>query len=61
MNINDFYNGLSMTDYEYLGAKVNKSGTIFRTYAPNALKVSLIGEFSNWEEIPMNKDKGFPC
>ncbi len=27
---------------------------IFRTFAPNAEGISLIGEFSKWEELPMN-------
>ena len=26
---------------------------MFRTYAPNAVKVSLIGDFSDWHELPM--------
>lgn len=55
MNLNDFYRGLSVTDYEYLGAKVSKDGTTFRTFAPNAVKVSVIGEFNEWTDTPMKK------
>lgn len=54
MNLSDFYNGNSFDIYEYLGAHISADGTIFRTYAPNALKVSLVGDFSDWQEIPMN-------
>ena len=54
MNVCDFYNGNSFDIYEYLGAHSTAEGTIFRTYAPNALKVSLVGDFSDWQEIPMN-------
>ncbi|MBR6580750.1 MAG: 1,4-alpha-glucan branching protein GlgB [Ruminococcus sp.] len=54
MDISNFYNGNSFDIYEYLGAHSTAEGTIFRTYAPNALKVSLVGDFSDWQEIPMN-------
>ncbi len=54
MNLTDFYNGNSFDIYNYLGAHLTENGTIFRTYAPNATKVSLVGDFSDWEEIPMN-------
>ena len=57
MDLNDFYRGLSFTDYEFLGAKVSESGTTFRTFAPNAVKVSVIGEFSEWNDVPMEKIK----
>lgn len=30
-------------------------GTVFRVFAPNAAKVCIIGEFSNWAEIEMQK------
>ncbi|MDE5946674.1 MAG: 1,4-alpha-glucan branching protein GlgB [Oscillospiraceae bacterium] len=55
MNLNDFYTGRSFTDYNYLGAKISASGTVFRTYAPNAVKVSVIGEFNDWQDTPMTK------
>ena len=54
MDINRFYRGEVFEAYEYYGAHLSKNGTVFRTYAPNALKVSLIGDFTGWsEEIPM--------
>lgn len=54
MDINRFYRGEVFEAYEYYGAHLSKNGTVFRTYAPNALKVSLIGDFTSWdEEIPM--------
>ncbi len=54
MDINRFYRGEVFEAYEYYGAHLSKNGTFFRTYAPNALKVSLIGDFTGWdEEIPM--------
>lgn len=55
MDIYGFYKGEVFEAYEYLGAHTAKGGTMFRTYAPNAEKVSVIGDFSGWEEIPLFK------
>lgn len=50
--IKDFYSGNCFTAYTYFGAHLhaenNVSGAIFRTYAPRAHKVEVIGEFNNW-------------
>lgn len=35
---------------EGMGAIPSKNGTTFRVWAPNADKVSVIGDFNNWEE-----------
>ena len=53
MNIKSFYNGNIFDAYNFFGAHISNDGTTFRTYAPNALKVSLIGDFNNWKETPM--------
>ena len=53
MDISKFYNGDCFDAYEYLGAHLSDKCTIFRTYAPNAAKVSVIGDFSKWKDIPM--------
>ena len=50
MNFESFYGGGCFEAYEYLGAHVTESGTVFRTYAPNAVKIFVIGEWNNWEE-----------
>ena len=55
MDIYGFYKGEAFSAYEYLGAHVTGDTTIFRTYAPNASGVSLIGDFSDWEPIPMER------
>lgn len=55
MDIYGFYKGEAFEAYEYLGAHVSKKETVFRTYAPNASKVSVIGDFSGWKDIPMER------
>ena len=55
MDIYGFYKGEAFEAYEYLGAHVSKKETAFRTYAPNASKVSVIGDFSGWKDIPMER------
>ncbi len=50
-----FYNGSIFNAYEYLGAHITKKGTIFRTYAPNAESISLVGDFNGWKDMPMKK------
>lgn len=55
MNIQNFYQGKIFNAYEYFGAHLSDEGTIFRTFAPDASKISVTGDFSGWKEIPMNK------
>ena len=55
MNFNNFYNGQEFETYKYLGAFVHQGGVTFRTYAPSASNVSVIGEFNEWQETPMNR------
>jgi 1,4-alpha-glucan branching enzyme len=53
MNIQEFYAGKTFDAYEYYGAHVDDNGTMFRTFAPNASKIAVIGDFNNWQETPM--------
>ena len=55
MDFYGFYTGRSFDAHQYLGAHLTGEGAVFRTFAPSAKKISLIGEFSGWEELPMNK------
>lgn len=55
MDFNAFYNGQEFEAYRYLGAHTQDRGVIFRTYAPSAHRVSVIGEFTDWREISMER------
>ncbi len=55
MDFYGFYTGTEFQAYEYLGAHVGKQGTVFRTFAPGAQAVSVIGEFNQWQETPMER------
>ncbi len=51
MDMYAFYMGREFDAHEYLGAHRSGQGFVFRTFAPNAQRVSLL---LNNEEIPMN-------
>ena len=55
MDFYGFYTGKIFDAYRYLGAHAADKGVTFRTFAPSASKISVIGEFSEWEEMPMEK------
>lgn len=55
MNIQNFYIGKSFDAYEFFGAHKIGNKILFRVYAPNAAKVSLVGEFNDWQEEEMEQ------
>lgn len=55
MDMYGFYTGKIFDAYEFLGCRPQKAGAVFRTFAPAAEKVSVIGSFNDWEETPMEK------
>lgn len=56
MNLHEFYIGECFDAYHYFGAHKDENGIIFRTYAPNAYKVSIIGAFNDWREEELIQD-----
>lgn len=52
-NLVEFHNGSNYRSYEYLGAHIEtKDGhncVIFRVWAPQAVSVSVVGDFNNWD------------
>ena len=55
MNIEEFLNGRSFDAYDYFGAHPENGGTVFRTYAPNAWKAGVCGDFSGWDIVELNR------
>lgn len=55
MDYYGFYTGKIFDAYKYLGAHVQDNGVVFRTFAPAASKIAVIGEFNNWQEWDMNR------
>ena len=56
MNKQDFYDGKMFDAYRYMGAHKKGNAIEFVTYAPNAEKISVIGEFNDWKEEFMEKE-----
>ncbi|WP_234123947.1 1,4-alpha-glucan branching protein GlgB [Clostridium hydrogenum] len=56
MILQDFYDGKAFDAYEYFGAHKENSTFTFRTYAPAARKVTIIGEFNGWQEQDMYQE-----
>lgn len=54
MNIDAFYRGEAFDAYKFFGAHVGADGVSFRTYAPQAFAITLIGEFNGWQEQPLS-------
>ena len=52
MDMYGFYTGQIFDAYKYLGCHITKDGVSFRTFAPNAERVSLLYE---GQELPMKK------
>ncbi|MCD8197182.1 MAG: 1,4-alpha-glucan branching protein GlgB [Lachnospiraceae bacterium] len=52
MDMYGFYTGQEFNAHEYLGAHPENDGTVFRTFAPSATKVSLL---LNGTEMPMQR------
>lgn len=50
--LNAFRTGKSTDAYKFMGARKavvnNKSGVAFHVWAPNAVRVSIVGDFNNW-------------
>lgn len=55
MDFQKFYMGEIYDAYAYLGAHLEEGGVVFRTFAPAAEKVTVIGEFNGWQETEMRQ------
>lgn len=55
MDFYGFYTGKIFDAHQYLGAHLTENGVTFRTFAPGASRIALIGEFNDWQEYEMNR------
>lgn len=56
MDMHEFYMGNVFDAYDFFGAHPDDTGTAFRTFAPSATGVCIIGEWTDWKEEPMQKN-----
>lgn len=59
MDFQKFYDGEVFDAYDFFGAHLENGGVVFRTYAPNAQRIEIIGEFNNWQEQPMEQQSQY--
>lgn len=55
MDIYGFYTGKIFDAYDFLGCHLDGNRGYFRTYAPNASRVTVIGEFTGWKDYEMSR------
>ncbi len=55
MDFYGFYTGTEFQAYRYLGAHREGDQTVFRTFAPGARQIQVIGEFNGWNGTGMNR------
>ena len=58
MDIRQYLEGYAFDCYEFFGAHLMGNGVLFRTYAPRAQEVSLIGDFNDWQGQAMQNEGG---
>ena len=56
MDMHDFYTGRTFDAHRFFGAHFEGDCVTFRTYAPGAQAVELIGEFNGWQGMPMARE-----
>ena len=55
MDFQNFFMGNVYDVYNYLGAHITEKGVVFRTFAPRAKRVTVMGEFTGWQEEEMRE------
>ena len=56
MILQDFYDGKAFDAYEFFGAHRENGKIVFRTYAPAASSVKVIGSFNGWKGCEMTAE-----
>ena len=55
MDFYGFYTGTEFEAHNFLGAHPQGNGIVFRTFAPGARRIEVIGEFNSWQGQDMGK------
>lgn len=55
MDLYGFYTGKIFDAHKFLGCTLKGNGAVFRTFAPAAERISVIGEFNGWQETQMQR------
>lgn len=55
MDIYKFYTGDMFDAHKYLGAHRAREGYTFRVYAPHTERITLIGDFNNWQDWELHR------
>lgn len=55
MDYYGFYTGKEFEAYKYLGAHLENDGAVFRVFAPQAQRITVMGDFNNWQETELDK------
>lgn len=50
MDLYNFYTGQMFDAHHYLGVHRAQTGFVFRVFAPHTKRITLVGEFNDWEE-----------
>ena len=56
MDLHDFYTGKAFDAHRFFGAHFEDGGVTFRTYAPGARAVEVIGEWDGWQGASMAQE-----
>lgn len=61
MDLYGFYTGKIFDAHKFLGCTLQGNGAVFRTFAPAAERIAVIGEFNGWNETEMKRicDRNF--
>lgn len=56
MDKQQFFNGAVFDAYRWFGAHLGGGGAVFRTFAPNASRITLTGAMNGWTETDLHQD-----
>lgn len=56
MDKQQFFNGAVFDAWRWFGAHLVGGGAVFRTFAPNASRITLTGAMNGWTETDLHQD-----